>query len=137
MTGMAAPSPRPGPPSIVAAAALDAALVIVFAALGRGSHAKEATLSGLWQTAWPFLAALAIVWIAALVWRRPAAVLRSGLPVWIGTVALGLVLRVVFTDGGAALPFVLVATGALGLLLLGWRLIAALVSARRRRSHGA
>jgi hypothetical protein len=133
------PSPRPAQRTaarfapILVAAALDAVLVILFAALGRGSHAREATLAGLWETAWPFLAGLAIAWIAALVWRRPAAVLRSGLPVWIGTVTLGLVLRVLGTDGGAALPFVLVATGTLGVLLLGWRAVWALIGRLRRR----
>ena len=133
------PSPRPAPRTtprfapILVAAALDAVLVILFAALGRGSHAREATLAGLWETAWPFLAGLAIAWIAALVWRRPAAVLRSGLPVWIGTVALGLVLRVLGTDGGAALPFVLVATGAPAQQQHAERAVWALIRRLRRR----
>ncbi|XPP26359.1 MAG: DUF3054 domain-containing protein [Leucobacter sp.] len=112
---------------VAVSALLDAACVVVFAALGRSQHGRVETLAGLWQTAWPFLAALAAVWLVARVWRRPTALLRSGLPVWIGTVALGLLLRVVFTDGGAALPFVLVAAGTLGLALLGWRAIARLI----------
>lgn len=113
-------------------ALLDVAFVLVFAALGRGSHAEALTPAGIWQTAWPFLAGLAIMWIAALVWRRPTAVLRSGVPVWVGTVALGMVLRVLFTAGGAALPFVIVATIALGLLLVGWRAVWALIRRVRR-----
>ncbi len=124
---------RPRAAAIALAAALDVVLVLAFAALGRGQHGRAETLAGLWQTAWPFLAGLAIVWLAALVWRAPTAVLRSGLPVWIGTVALGMLLRVIFTDGGAALPFVLVATASLGIALVGWRLVAALIRRARRR----
>ncbi len=118
---------------IVLAAAIDALLVLTFAALGRSSHSEEATIAGLWHTAWPFLAALALVWAIARIWQRPTAVWRSGLPVWVGTVAIGLILRVLFTDGGAALPFVLVASGVLGLMLLGWR--AVWVLGRRVRSN--
>ncbi len=78
----------------------------------------------MWHAAWPFLLALAMMWLVALVWKRPFAVLKSGLPVWLGTVALGMVLRVTLTDGGFAVPFLLVALGVLGLTLVGWRLIA-------------
>lgn len=126
-----------GAARIVAAAALDVALVLVFATSGRSSHAEALSLAGIWGTAWPFLAGLAIIWIAALVWRRPTSILRCGLPVWVGTVALGLLLRVAFTDGGAALPFVLVASGVLGLFLLGWRAVWAGVIALRRRNTQA
>lgn len=110
----------------------DAALVLAFAALGRSEHAREATLAGLFETAWPFLAGLAISWGVALVWRRPAAPLRSGVPVWVGTVALGMLLRAL-TGQGTALPFVLVATGTLGLFFLGWRAISALITRVRNR----
>jgi hypothetical protein len=113
-------------PGVVFAAALaDALCVVGFAAAGRSQHAEAATLAGLWQTAWPFLAALAIVWLVAVVWRRPLAVLRSGVPAWLGTLSVGMVMRVIFTDGGAPLAFVLVAAGTLGVLLVGWRLLAA------------
>ena len=37
---------------------LDAALVVVFAALGRASHAEENALVGALATAWPFLVGL-------------------------------------------------------------------------------
>lgn len=111
--------------SIVVAAILDIIFVLVFATLGRAEHGRGAVeAAAVWGAAWPFLLALALSWVVALVWRRPFAVVRSGLPVWVGTVALGMILRIVFTDGGAALPFVLVATGVLGLTLVGWRLIA-------------
>lgn len=119
----------------VGALLLDAAFVVAFAALGRGSHEREATFAGLFETAWPFLAGLAIAWLVTLAWRRPLAVWRTGLPVWIGSAGLGLLLRAL-TGQGAALPFVIVATLTLCAMLIGWRLIAALMrmlSARRAR----
>ncbi|GAA1322048.1 DUF3054 domain-containing protein [Leucobacter albus] len=112
--------------------AIDAALVTVFAAIGRGSHAREATAAGLFETAWPFVAGLAIAWLLSLAWRRPAAPLRTGIPVWIGAVALGMLFRAL-SGQGTALPFVIVATLTLLLLLVGWRLIAALVRRIRGR----
>lgn len=127
-------SPRASTAVITIAAVLDTVFVIGFAASGRSQHGEAATLGGLWQTAWPFLAGLALIWIVALVWRRPLAAIRSGVPIWLGTVAVGMLLRVLFTDGGAALPFVLVATGTLGLTLVGWRLLAVLIKRLRSRS---
>ena len=46
--------------AIAAAAALDAALIIGFAATGRGSHAEGVGLVGVLGTAWPFLAGGAV-----------------------------------------------------------------------------
>ena len=117
---------------ILTAAALDVASVLLFAVIGRNSHAEAWSLSGLWQTAWPFLAGLVIAWGVAAVWLTPTAVLRSGVPVWLGTVLIGMILRVLFTPGGAAPAFVVVASVALGTLLLGWRGITALLRRRRR-----
>jgi FtsH-binding integral membrane protein len=54
---------------------------------------------------------------------------------WLGTVALGMVLRVV-AGQGTAVAFIVVALVFLGLFLLGWRALARLLSARlaaRRR----
>lgn len=132
MNTQAPAHPRASAGVAVGALALDAALVVLFAGIGRGSHARAATLAGLFETAWPFLAGLAIAWLVALAWRRPAAVWRTGLPVWIGTAGIGLLLRALVGQG-TALPFVIVATLTLCAFLLGWRLIAALVARLRRR----
>lgn len=118
------------------ALAFDAILVVVFAAIGRGSHARAATIAGLFETAWPFLAGLAITWVVALVWRSPLAIFRAGVPVWIGTVALGMLFRML-SGQGTALPFVIVATLTLALMLIGWRAIVAIVSKLRKRQQSA
>lgn len=110
----------------------DVALVLLFAGIGRGSHARSATFLGLFETAWPFLAGVAIMWLVTRAWKRPLAVVATGLPLWIGTVALGMGLRAL-TGQGTALPFIIVATVTLAVFLVGWRLIAALVQKVRSR----
>ena len=116
---------------------LDVILVILFAASGRATHdgdvLGEAGL-GLATTAWPFVVALVIGWVVARGWRRPAAPLRTGIVVWLVTVAGGMLLRWVSAQG-TALPFIIVATVTLLVFLVGWRLIWQLVL-RVRRSPG-
>ncbi|GAB2549821.1 DUF3054 domain-containing protein [Leucobacter ruminantium] len=109
----------------------DAALVLLFAGLGRSSHARDATVLGLLETAWPFLAGLAITWISARISRRPLAIVKSGIPVWLGSVAIGMILRAL-AGQGTALAFVIVATVTLGVFLLGWRALVALFGRLRR-----
>ena len=107
--------------------ALDALLVTVFAAIGRATHEGDPFGpggSGLAQTAWPFLVSLLAGWLIALAWRRPAAVVRTGVPVWAVTVAGGMLLRAV-SGQGTAVAFIIVATGTLLAFLVGWRAIAA------------
>ena len=111
-------------PSIVTAGVLDAALVLLFAAIGRLSHGE--TLAGLGMTAWPFLGGLIIGWLVLRAWRHPLNVVWTGLGLWIATVAGGLLLRVV-SGQGVQLSFAIVTTIVLGIFLLGWRAIAALV----------
>ena len=121
---------------VALALVLDAALVVVFAAIGRANHDRgvlgEAGL-GLASTAWPFLVALALGWLVCLGWRRPLSIVRTAVPVWVVTVAGGMFLRAV-SDQGTALPFVIVATVTLLVLLVGWRLIAAVVRRMRARA---
>ena len=114
---------------VAIALAIDVFLVLVFAAVGRASHGEE--LSGLLVTAWPFLVGLAVGWLVTLAWRAPAAPVRTGLGVWVVTVAGGMLLRAV-TGQGTALAFLVVATITLLVLLVGWRVVAAIARRRRR-----
>lgn len=111
------------------AAIVDALCVVGFAAVGRASH-DSAVLAGLWGTAWPFLAALAVGWVVTFAWRAPSAPVRTGLLVWVITVMGGMILRGL-SGQGTAIAFVIVATVTLGLLLVGWRTLASLISSRR------
>ena len=120
--------------SVRLAAVLDCCCVLVFVIIGRASHTKGESLAGIASTAWPFLAGLAGGWLAARAWRRPVALWPAGVGAWLGTVTLGMVLRVV-SGQGTAVAFIVVALAFLGLFMLGWRLLA-LVLARRRRPAG-
>jgi hypothetical protein len=121
---MSAPHPRPRlAVRWPIALAIDAALVLVFATIGRASHERGLSVPGVLETAWPFLVALAVGWLVVRAWRAPTAVLRTGLPIVVVTVAGGMLLRLA-TGAGAATAFIVVASITLLVLFVGWRLIA-------------
>ena len=118
------------------ALAADVICVLVFAIVGRGSHGESTDLAGVLLTAWPFLAGYVVGLLASRGWRRPLARPVS-LTLWAGTVAVGMLLRVL-TGAGVQLSFVIVASLVLGAILLGWRGAFSLVQrARSRSGHGA
>lgn len=112
-------------PLVVLWIALDAVLVCVFGAIGKSSH--ESSAWAFFDAAWPFLVGLALGWLAVAWLRRPGRALVPGVLILVVTVVVGAVLRVVSGSGGAPLSFLLVTTAVLAVLLLGWRLIAAVV----------
>lgn len=114
-----------------AALAADMVAIVAFTTLGRRSHDEALSPAGVLTTSWPFLVGALIGWALSRGWRRPDAIAPTGLTVWVCTVAVGMALRKA-TGAGTALSFVLVATLATALLLLGWRAVAAAV--RRRRA---
>jgi len=106
-----------------AALVADVVVVLVFATVGRASHEEGLTLLGVARTAWPFLVGTA----AGLGWAAYAhddpRTIKVGVRVWLLTLIVGMVLRRL-TDAGTAASFVVVATVVLGVLFLGWRLVA-------------
>ncbi len=116
-----------------AEALLDLAAVLLFVGIGRVAHTRGLTVTGLASTAWPFVSGLAAAWLLlALAGRWTAmASFSSGLVVWLFTVGLGMVLRVI-SGQGIAVAFVFVALGFLGATMLGWRVLAARLQALRR-----
>lgn len=115
---------------------VDAVFVLIFAVIGRASHGEDP--AGFLLTAWPFLVALLVGHVVAVLLpgrpRRPWSVLW-GTVVWIVTVAGGMLLRVLGGDT-AEVPFIIVATLVLGVFLVGWRAITALVRRRSATSEG-
>lgn len=109
---------------IAIAALADTVAIIVFVAIGRRNHDKGTAVDGIATVAAPFLIALLAGWIVARAWARPMQV-EAAFIIWPVTVALGLVLRNVVFDRGTALPFIIVATAVTGVLLIGWRMVAA------------
>lgn len=113
--------------------ALDVALICLFAAIGRRSHAETGALLSVVTTAWPFLAGMAAGWlVASLAFGRVPLTVRDGIPVWLCVVAIGMMLRGV-TGAGTAFSFIVVATFFLGTVLLGWRAVAMLIARWRLR----
>ena len=120
--------------SVRLAVVLDCCCVLVFVVIGRASHTKGESLAGhrLDGVAVPGRAGGRLARGAGLAAAVPAVAGRGGR--WLGTVALGMVLRVV-AGQGTAVAFIVVALVFLGLFLLGWRLLARLqarLAARRR-----
>ena len=95
---------------------LDFAAIAIFAAIGRSSHAEGLSLPGVLITAWPFLAGCLVGTVVARVWRL--AYWPSAIVIWISTVAVGMILRVL-SGPGTQLSFTIVATISLGVLFLG------------------
>lgn len=130
----------------------DAAAVALFVAAGRRTH-EASGFSGFLDTLRPFLIALLIVWLGVFVWqaiamaraaestdaldwraraaRRLVGLWPTGVLVWLVTAGGGLGLRAA-GGGGLAGGFPYVTIGVLGMLLLGWRVVAMVV--RRRRA---
>jgi peptidoglycan/LPS O-acetylase OafA/YrhL len=116
-------------PALTALAA-DVVCIVVFCTIGRRSHAEGITLSGVAETAWPFLAGAGVGWLLSRGWRRPVAVVPTGIAVWLCTVVIGMLLRKASSQG-IAVSFIVVASLVTALLLLGWRGAAAALMARR------
>ncbi|MBM6405819.1 DUF3054 domain-containing protein [Phycicoccus sp. CSK15P-2] len=113
--------------SRVLPAVLDVLLVLVFAALGRRSHADGVDVAGVLRTALPFLVGTAAGWlVASMVLDSGPRSLAYGAVVVAATVLLGMVLRAVAAQGTAP-SFVVVATVVLTVLLVGWRVVARLL----------
>jgi hypothetical protein len=113
--------------------ALDVCAVLAFVAIGRHTHHDGDSLAGVGQTAWPFLAGLAIGLAAGLGaaggWRAPLRLAPAGLGAWLGAAGAGMVIRVLAGQGTAP-AFIVVALAFLGLFTLGWRVVARIVTTR-------
>ncbi len=115
--------------TVALAFATDVICILLFVAVGRRNHAEGVTVAGVAQTAWPFLAGLVAAWVVGRTWRRPTAIVPTGVGIWLSTIAIGMVLRAA-TGAGIAVSFVLVATTVTGVLLLGWRAVVARLARR-------
>ena len=121
---------------IATAAALDAALILVFVLIGRRNHEEALALGGIALTAWPFLVGAAAGWLVTRAWRSPFRLWPTGTVIWAATVGGGMVLRLA-SGQGVQLAFVIVAALTLAAMLLGWRLVALFVTRRSRRTNRA
>ena len=110
------------------APALDLLAVLVFALVGRRSHAHGLTLGGVLETAAPFLCGTAAGYlVAALTLDAAPRSWPFGAVVVVSTVVVGMLLRRLATAGTAP-SFVVVATLFVAATMLGWRLLARLAA---------
>ena len=113
----------------------DVCCVLAFVVIGRANHHDGVSLAGVVSTVWPFLTGLVIGVVATRAWRNPLALVPAGVGVWIATVAVGQLLRVVSgqgTDGA----FILVSAAFLGLFMFGWRVVLQLTARSFTRVSG-
>ena len=123
---MRRPMPSEARPALTAFAT-DVVCVIVFCTIGRRSHSEGLTVSGIAETASPFLVGTVVGWLLSRAWQRPAALVPTGVAVWLCTVVVGMVLRKL-TSASVAPSFIVVASLSTALLLLGWRVVASLLT---------
>ncbi|GAB16998.1 hypothetical protein GOEFS_018_00310 [Gordonia effusa NBRC 100432] len=127
---------------LLAAAFADLIAVTVFMAIGRVNHHHGFDPLSFLQSWWPFAVGAAAGWSICYLYShvRSSEMLRSdfhpermptGIVVWIVTVAVGMMLRWILHQG-TEVSFIIVATCALGLFLLGWRIGLRLVRVRQR-----
>lgn len=110
--------------------AADLLCVLVFVVAGKIDHETGTAVASVAGTAWPFLGGLVLGWVVTLAWRTPVRIWPSGLFVWAVTVAGGMVLRLLSGEGAPA-SFVVVTASFLAVAMLGWRVVARVVSRRR------
>ena len=105
---------------------IDVLAVLIFVAIGRRSHDEANSISGLLQTAAPFLIAVALSWVI-VTFAKPGGTFVPALTTWAITVSVGMLLRNLAFGEGTALSFIIVTTITLFVLIVGARLIAARV----------
>lgn len=119
-------TPKAAAATVAVAAVLDFALLMLFAITGRNSHGLALSITGVFETALPFLLAAAAGWIITVMWRAPQSLVK-GLLLWLITVGGGQLLRLLLQGTEFSLPFFLVSLGVVGIFLAGWRAIAAAI----------
>jgi hypothetical protein len=107
-----------------AAVALDVALLLGFAAIGRDAHDRGSSLGLTLAVAWPFVAAWLAVALTLHVYDGLSP--RRAALAWVGAWPLALILRAL-TGRGDALGFVVVLLVIPLAALTGWRAAARLL----------
>lgn len=108
----------------------DVILVIIFAALGVLSHDGALTAPTLVRVAWPFLVSLLVAHLILRTWTsQPWQLWPRGVFIVLITVVGAMAIRSLLGEGTDP-AFVIVSFAVNTLFLLGWRLIARLLTRR-------
>ena len=101
----------------------DLLVVTVFVVVGRRSHDEGSGVAGFLRVWWPFAAGLGVSAVLSGAWWFPLA-WRRAVVAWLGTVVVGMALRIGIQGRDFKPSFVIVTTLFLGAGMLGWRAIA-------------
>lgn len=109
---------------------VDLLAVTLFVLVGRRSHDEGNGVVDFLRVWWPFAAGLGVSGVCSGAWWYPYRWARvTGL--WIGTVVVGMLLRISIQGRDFEPSFVVVTTLFLGLCFFGWRLAARAIGRRR------
>lgn len=114
---------------------LDASVVVSFVVIGRDSHGFTNNWGATLEVALPFLLALSVGIGVVMLWMDPMN-WAAGLVIAAVTVIGGLALRKYVFGDGTATTFVWLTAGWMTAWMVGWRLLAALIT-RIAHSRGA
>lgn len=112
---------------------LDVAWIVLFAIVGRQSHGEGSPLLGVIGVAWPFLVGYVVGAFALRLQRVPRSIGRI-IPVWLLTLVIGMAIRTIQKGRAPESAFIIVATIALAVGFVGWRVVVAVVVRRRVRT---
>ncbi|MFI7589117.1 DUF3054 domain-containing protein [Spongisporangium articulatum] len=110
--------------SALACFGADAAVVLLFVALGRYSHDERLSPGGMLETGWPFAVGLLGGYVAVVFTRWPAVSLGAGLISSVKLVIVAMVLRYGIARDDVPLAFVVTSTVFLVGAMVGWRALA-------------
>lgn len=120
---------------------IDTVLIVMFAVIGRASHGEDVGILGVAITAYPFLIGMLAGWlVSALLRPRMALLFPAGLIIWVCTVVIGMIVRVITAQnsqpGFAQLvPFLIVASVVLAIFLLVPRALFGRARFRAQQPH--
>ncbi len=117
------PLRRNAPRHVAIALAIDVAMIIVFAAMGRATHEGGTPIGGTLRVAAPFIIGYLIAAALTRLDLRPYSLLAAA-RAWLPGIVLGMLIRRFVFDRGTATAFVIVAFISTAVLIIGWRLLA-------------
>ena len=112
----------------------DVVLIILFAFIGRRSHEEGLAIGHVLYTALPFIIGYVIALAISRPWQSINNLWPAGIIVWLGTVVLGLAVRIMM-GSTAAVSFMIVTAVVLGFFLLARRLLGKLALRRSQQNQ--